>query len=142
MVVTQTSPVRHFQSCDQFERRAIYEHQQIAGGDLVAAFKQFKKGEPSVVKLINEDHDVITVETTGSECSLCDENEKPDIGRGMPAKAAQGERARANCVHAEVASNLPLVGRCECGSLEVEQHGPATERASPTDKCADCGATL
>ena len=79
MVVTQTDPVSHFRSCEQFERRPIYEHQSIAGGDLIAAFKQYNENEPNVVKLINEDYDVISVEPTGCECSLCDENERPEI---------------------------------------------------------------
>mgnify|MGYP006965669396 CR=1 FL=1 len=119
MVVTQTNPIRHFESFDGFERRTVYENQMVAGRDLVAAFKQYNEHEPNVVKLIvrnsvvhdDSKYDVISVEPTGCECSLCDENERPEIGRGMPAKAAQGERARANCVHAPVAGNLPYVGR-------------------------------
>ena len=142
MVVTQTNPIRHFESFDGFERRPVYEHQRVAGSDLVAAFKQYNEHEPNVVKLITADHDVITVEPTGDECSLCDDNETPEIERGMPAKAAQSERARANCAHAAVASNLPFVEQCDCGSLEVEQHGPATKRMSPIDKCASCETTL
>jgi hypothetical protein len=142
MVVTKTNPVRHFESYDGFERRPVYEHQRIAGGDLIAAFKQHKENEPSVVKLINEEHRVITVEPNGSECSLCSDNEAYTPGRGTPTGTAQRKRKAARCVHAEVASNLPFVEQCECGGLEVMQRGPATKKVSPTDICTSCESRL
>lgn len=142
MVRTQTSPVKHFESYDGFERRPVYEHQRIAGSDLIAAFKQFNEDGPNVVKLINAEHTVITVEPNGDECSLCSANAEPEIKRGMPAEATQRERARANCTHAKIASDLPYVSACDCGEMEVKQEGPVTKRMSPTDVCPRCESVL
>jgi hypothetical protein len=89
--------------------------------------------------LIDETHDTIHIEPTGDHCSECNHNERPEISRGMPAKAAQAERAKANCKHAKVAAARPHTSQCDCGSWTMIERGPVTERIGPTTHCADCG---
>lgn len=120
-------------------RIPIFDGQRVAGEPLKAAFIEYNEGSANMYHLVVESGSILKVETTGSHCSACDDNEAFTPPRGMPAETAQAKRAKARCPHAEVANNLPLETQCDCGSWEYEQRGPVAERVTPTPHCVECG---
>lgn len=140
MVLTKQNPIRHFAQNDDYDRVPILDSMHIDGRQVVAAFKQFREDGHNEIALIDDEHDVIRVEPNGEYCSECDDNERPEINRGTPARAAQGERAKASCKHAAVARQRPFKSQCECGSWVMVEKGPVTERVGPTTRCAECGS--
>jgi hypothetical protein len=141
-MTTQKDPIRRLEQHDEFKQRPVYRNQRVAGEVIIAAFKSYNDHRPTVVKLVTESNEEITVEPRGDACSMCDKNSAPEIERGMPAKAAQAERANARCTHATAAANLPKTSPCECGCMEILQTGPAIKRLSPVGQCASCNQTM
>jgi hypothetical protein len=138
MVLTKSNPIKHHQLDDDYDRVPVLDSMSVDGSQIVSAFKQFREHDDNEIVLIDDDHEVIRVEPSGDYCSECNDNETPEIERGMPAKAAQHERRKSECKHAAVANDLPHTTQCDCGSWVMVQRGPVTERIGPTTHCAEC----